>query len=188
MIAAIPQLKENSQWYFDVSNSESYKMYLFLICLLFLLKILTEILKLDERSWGILPVFYCLRGMPLNIRNSLKGRICYIFLIIISLYISQDLLDLATTDELDTTRISVENFEDLDNLNIPIYSPYSGIFDAIPNNISKNLKTKTTHIKYDQVWDCLNVITHLHNRKGIYTRCSFLFQDKAKKTEERASI
>lgn len=72
---------------------------------------------------------------------------------LLSFYVSQDLLDLATTDELGRIRISVDNFQDFDDLNVPIHSPDPKICNNIDNNITKNLKVRTMYVNDDQLSD-----------------------------------
>lgn len=85
LVAALTHLKGRTISSFAIDNFASYKMYWFLIGLLLLLKALIEKLKLDGKTWEIVSVFYCLFGMPLQIKNSLKEEICYILLIAIPL-------------------------------------------------------------------------------------------------------
>lgn len=105
-------------WAFD-----SYKVYWFLIVLPLLLKALFVILKLDEKIWSIFRIFPCIiLEIPLNIRRIFKEKNCYILLMIRSLYFINDILILAISSELDTKRISVVNYQNLDDLNVSIYS------------------------------------------------------------------
>lgn len=91
---------------------------------------------------------------------------CYIFLIVLSLYVSQDLLDLSTTDELETIRITVENFQDLDNLNVPIYTSIPRLYDETAvGNETENLKTKTTIMAPQELTnDCFSKLNQENDR------------------------
>lgn len=103
--------------------------------------------------------------MPICIENSLRLRICYTFLIIISFYVSLDLTNFATIDELDTKIISIESWQDLDHLNIPVYTEIYNMYEAIQVDVSERMKNETTFIyKPSEMRQCFQNLANYNDR------------------------
>lgn len=183
--AGVPQLKGKNISLFAINNFENYTMYWFLICLLVLLKAFIKILNLDGRNWTIFPVFFCVIGMPMRIGNTFKERFCYILLIIISLYVSQDLLNFATNDELETIRISVNTYQDLDSLDVPIYSVHGNLYEFIDANDSANVKEKTKIVNFVGIWECVEQLAERDDRICVDNVENIHMTSSKMKTKER---
>lgn len=135
---------QNTRSAFVLSNLESYRLFCLLMLLLcLLLKVSIRILKLGAKTWSIIHVFSCILGNRLNIRCSFKEKVCYILLIVLWLYVSNDLLESATDSKLEVIRILVENYQDLDDWIVPIHSIHITMYDFANSNVIETLKNKT---------------------------------------------
>lgn len=104
-------------------------------------------LKLDGSIRSTQVVFSCIVfGTSLDIGRSVKEIICYNLLIKLSLYVYNDLLSLSIDSELDTAGISVNDWQDLDDLGVLIHFVHRNIYNNAYSNLSKSLKNKTTQM------------------------------------------
>lgn len=74
---------------------------------------------------SFLRILSCVLGWSIFVGTNAKGRIIYLLLIFLSFYISNDLINVATDFKFEERRITVENLEELDKLNLTIYSRLS---------------------------------------------------------------
>lgn len=130
IIAVIPHhsaLLEKNQHMnsFNYTNLVLFTTFLALSTLISML--LIRIWKFDSRIWNVLDVFLCILGSPLNVSLAYKERIFYLALIFISMYANNDMLDIATEYEFDVISESVEFLEQLEKLNLAVFSTTNGL-------------------------------------------------------------
>lgn len=176
LVAVIPHHDEKSTSSSHHYVTNSIRLYLILASLTFMLKLLSKIgfLKLGERNWKYLDIFQCMLGSSISIRNLWKQRIFYLILIVLSLYVSSDLIDLTTDIQIDITRKAVESVEDLKHLNVSIYSIFDReyVFGEQANSLDKFEDNYTEDDPYDLI-DCLSKLSQKNDRICIVFTESF---------------
>lgn len=118
--AAVPHLKiDELKLEFNSFNIVYY--VLVIISFVIFIEIMVKILNLDERRWRDYRYLDCILGIRIVLEKKIKERTFYFVIILLAFYISNDLMSIVINMELDSTKKAVENFGDLDNMNVPIY-------------------------------------------------------------------
>lgn len=125
LICAIPHL-DNSQ---TNSTYEMSNLLLFFIAMFVLVLIVTLFLKLAKLGgtgdWGFLQVLLCILGSSISTITSPRERILYLWLILTSVYVGNDFIEIATENELHLSFHHVETFKQVQELKLPIYSTHT---------------------------------------------------------------
>lgn len=118
--------------------------------LVMVIKLLLKIFRIHKFNPPFLTILSCILGAAIKVGSNLTSRIIYLILIVLSFYTANDFVDVATDFELGISIQSVENLEQLDKMNLPIYSrfPYDCVFGNDTNNeqLIKNLR----RLSYDR--------------------------------------
>lgn len=141
--AAIPHLRVGEL----TSEYDSFTVIYYLLVVFsfsVFIKLMVKALKLNHRQWEDSRCLACIFGMRISTGNGLKERAFYFVIISLAFYISNDLVSVVTNMELDTGEKTIENFKDLDNMKVPIYSAMRVSYDYRDGDVNKRLINKTT--------------------------------------------
>lgn len=120
--AAIPHIKEE----LIEQHLDCRKILFFTLSIVILLgfcQLLKSFLGLDRSQWKIVDVFrLTVLGSPLSASNGLLNKLFHLFLIILSFYVSNGLIDVATDFKITVTQVPVRSEIGLLNFNVPIIS------------------------------------------------------------------
>lgn len=166
VIAAIPHLKGvEAKSRYNFVNSTAFRILM--LSILGFVKFLVKNLHLCECDLPLMQIFSCILGSSKLAEAGTRRRIFYLLLIFLSFYVSNDLVNVATDFELEETRITVENMEELNKPNMTIYSKFSrnSIFGGRFANkfVSLNFKDR------NNLYDCGKNMTIWNDRICIDT-------------------
>lgn len=121
--AAIPHLSD-----VNVETSLQFENIIIFFALITIILITVSLLlrKLKRFHWKTLDIFSCMLGSGFSISRDLVERIVYLSLIILSLYISNVLIDIACEYQLEEVKKTVDNWDSIFKMNLSIYDdrPY----------------------------------------------------------------
>lgn len=120
-VVAVPQLSQKTKSTSTLKISNIVIFYAALLIQIYVLKILLKVGR-NKDNWPAVKILLCLLGSPLKPANNVRSRISYLTLIVLSFYVSNDMIDIATEYKLEVSRQSVNNWTDVFRLNVTVYT------------------------------------------------------------------
>lgn len=130
-----------------------------------------------------LQILSCILGSSLTGEGRWKDRIFYSTMIGLSFWISNDLINYATEWELEETWKSVENIQDIIDLNVSIYSPYDRKNVEIFHD--RHFDNRWVKIGDDATVDCLDALHENNDRICLEQVQSLIIYGAATKACDR---
>lgn len=183
VIAAVPKSEEVS----TLATASRYDLtptFIFLLVILLIWSIFIAFAKLIRVKWNPFGILLCILGYRLRTRSSLKERVVFITMSLLSIILSNELLSLITQLAFTEEVKPVSDYAHLVKFNVSLYSHHDGylIFSSAPRSIRLTLKDHTILVEEVEINDCLNELV-LNNDRICVADVTIInnFQSRAKK-------
>lgn len=124
-LVIFPAIPHHTKFTTTLSYDNLIFAYSLFITIMVVLKLTVIIFKLNRRYWNLENMYSCILGFSINLNHGgFRNRVFYLSLVFWSFCVSNGLLELATEFELETTKESINNIDELMRLHLPLFSNY----------------------------------------------------------------